>query len=109
MVEAILGISAFYHESAAAIVVDGKIAAAAQEEQFIRIKQDASFPRNTIKYVLEESSVTFEQLAAIAFYEKPFIRFEHLLETYHVFAPSSLGNQGILGETRKPEVTIIFK
>jgi len=87
MAEAILGISAYYHDSAAAIVVDGKIVAAAQEERFTRIKHDASFPQNAIKYVLEASGISYERLSAIVFYEKPFIKFERLLETYHAFAP----------------------
>lgn len=87
MKEAILGISAFYHDSAAAIVVDGIIIAAAQEERFTRTKHDASFPQHSIKYVLEEAGIPFEQLSAIVFYEKPFIKFERLLETYHAFAP----------------------
>jgi len=90
MSEAILGISAYYHDSAASIVVDGKIVAAVQEERFSRIKHDASFPGKSIKYVLEETSFPFEKLSAIAFYEKPFIKFERLLETYHAFAPRGI-------------------
>ncbi len=87
MKEAILGISAFYHDSAAAVVVDGIIIAAAQEERFTRNKHDAAFPYNAVKYVLEESGIPFNNLTAIVFYEKPFIKFERLLETYHAFAP----------------------
>ncbi len=87
MPEAILGISAFYHDSAAAILVDGEIVAAAQEERFTRKKHDSSFPANAIKYVLDESGLDCRDLEAIAFYEKPLIKFERLLETYHAFAP----------------------
>jgi carbamoyltransferase len=87
MPEAILGISAFYHDSAAAILVDGEIMAAAQEERFTRKKHDSSFPANAIEYVLDESGVDCRDLEAIAFYEKPLIKFERLLETYHAFAP----------------------
>ncbi|MGA8761913.1 MAG: carbamoyltransferase N-terminal domain-containing protein, partial [Candidatus Sulfotelmatobacter sp.] len=88
MKRAILGISAYYHDSAAALLVDGKIVAAAQEERFTRKKHDSSFPLNACRYVLEESGVAFKDLAAIAFYDKPFLKFERLLETYHAFAPS---------------------
>lgn len=88
--KAIIGISAFYHDSAAAIVVDGNIVAAAQEERFTRKKHDASFPAHALKYVLEESGVVPESICAVAFYEKPFLKFERLLETYHVFAPSGI-------------------
>ena len=84
----ILGISAFYHDSAAAIVVDGKITAAAQEERFSRIKHDARFPVNAIKYVLEENKIKLSEVDYIVFFEKPFLKFERLLETYLAFAPS---------------------
>ncbi|MEL0116118.1 MAG: carbamoyltransferase [Pelagibacteraceae bacterium] len=84
----ILGISAFYHDSAAAIVVDGKITAAAQEERFSRIKHDARFPVNAIKYVLEENKIKLSEVDYIIFFEKPFLKFERLLETYLAFAPS---------------------
>ena len=90
MSEAILGISAFYHDSAAAILVDGEIVAAALEERFTRIKHDFSFPANAIKYVLEEAGANVSDLSAIAFYDKPYIKFERLLETYHAFAPKGL-------------------
>ncbi len=90
MPEAILGISAFYHDSAAAIVVDGEIVAAAQEERFTRKKHDSSFPANAVKYVLEESGISPESLDAVVFYEKPLVKFERLLETYHAFAPTGL-------------------
>ena len=83
----ILGISAFYHDSAAALLIDGQIVAAAQEERFTRIKHDASFPGNAIRYVLNETGLQGKDIHQVAFYEKPFIKFERLLETYHAFAP----------------------
>ncbi|HMH33794.1 MAG TPA: carbamoyltransferase [Puia sp.] len=90
MAEVILGISAFYHDSAAALIVNGDIVAAAQEERFTRKKHDASFPENAIRYVLEEGGIKREELTAIAFYDKPLLKFERLLETYHSFAPQGL-------------------
>jgi carbamoyltransferase len=90
--KAIVGISAFYHDSAAAIVVDGEIIAAAQEERFSRKKYDASFPRQALAYVFEESGISPESVSAVAFYEKPFLKFERLLETAHAFAPRGLGS-----------------
>src|SRR5260221_10165518 len=84
----ILGISAFYHDSAAAIIVDGEIVAAAQEERFSRIKNDAGFPARAIRFCLEYSGYSLEELDAIAFYDKPFLKFERLLETYYAYAPS---------------------
>ena len=90
MATCILGISAFYHDSAAAIIIDGKIIAAAQEERFTRIKHDASFPENAIRYVLQEAGITYSRLTAVAFYDKPLLKFERLLETYHAFAPAGL-------------------
>jgi len=86
----ILGISAFYHDSAAVMLVNGEIIAAAQEERFTRIKHDSRFPVNAIKYVLDESGVEFNDLTAIAFYDKPLLKFERLIETYHAFAPVGL-------------------
>ena len=83
----ILGISAFYHDSAAAVIVDGKITAAAQEERFSRKKHDARFPINAIKYVLEENNIKLSEIDFIVFFEKPFLKFERLLETYLAFAP----------------------
>ena len=83
----ILGISAFYHDSAAALIVDGNIIAAAQEERFSRKKHDASYPSNAIKYVLEESKLDLKEIDHIVFFEKPFLKFERLLETYMAFAP----------------------
>jgi carbamoyltransferase len=75
MPEAILGISAFYHDSAAAIIVDGEIVAAAQEERFTRKKHDAGFPTKAVKYVLDEAGVDPSSLVAVVFYDKPFIKF----------------------------------
>ncbi len=87
---AILGISAFYHDSAAALVVDGRIVAAAQEERFTRVKHDYNFPTNAIKYCLEEGGVTSDKLDAVVFYDKPFLKFERLMETYLAYAPRGL-------------------
>ncbi|HSG73084.1 MAG TPA: carbamoyltransferase N-terminal domain-containing protein, partial [Planctomycetaceae bacterium] len=84
---AILGISAFYHDSAAALVVDGEIVAAAQEERFTRKKHDFRFPRNAIDYCLSQAGLEPEQLEYVGFYDKPFIKFERLLETYLAFVP----------------------
>ena len=84
---AILGISAFYHDSAATIVLDGKIVAAAQEERFTRIKHDSSFPNNAVEFVLKFSNLKLSDVDHIVFYEKPFLKFERLLETYVAFAP----------------------
>ncbi len=86
----ILGISAYYHDSAAAILVDGVIVAAAQEERFTRIKHDASFPTEAVKYCLEEAGVHLSEVDHIAFYDKPFLKFERLLETYYAFSPRGL-------------------
>ncbi|MDA9121215.1 hypothetical protein N9J52_04200 [Flavobacteriales bacterium] len=83
----ILGISAFYHDSAAALIVDGKIIAAAQEERFTRKKQDASFPVNAVRFCLDFANIKLEEVDAIAFYDKPLLKFERLLETYYAFAP----------------------
>ena len=83
----ILGISAFYHDSAAAIIQDGEIVAAAQEERFSRLKHDSRFPKNAINYVLEEGKVELNNIDYIVFFEKPFLKFERLLETYLAFAP----------------------
>jgi len=83
----ILGISAFYHDSAASILVNGKIVAAAQEERFTRIKHDSDFPHNAIKFVLKYASFKLSEVDYIVFYEKPFLKFERLLETHVAFAP----------------------
>lgn len=87
---AILGISAFYHDSAAAIVVDGKIVAAAQEERFTRIKHDHEFPTHAIEYCLSEAGITADKLDAVVFYDKPILKFERLMETYLAYAPRGL-------------------
>jgi carbamoyltransferase len=83
----VLGISAFYHDSAAALVEDGRIVAAAQEERFTRKKHDSSFPKNAVAYCLEEAGVELDELDHAVFYDKPFLKFERLLETYLTFAP----------------------
>lgn len=83
----ILGISAFYHDSAACLIEDGQLIAAAQEERFTRKKHDANFPKNAIQYCLEAGKCTLDQVDYIAFYDKPFLKFERLLETYVAFAP----------------------
>ena len=85
---AILGISAFYHDSAAALIIDGKIISAAQEERFSRKKHDSSYPFNAIKFILENSKLNISDLDHIVFFEKPFLKFERLLETYLAFAPA---------------------
>jgi carbamoyltransferase len=85
---AILGISAFYHDSAAALVVDGDIVAAAQEERFTRRKHDADFPAHAVQYCLQEAGLRAEQLDYVAFYDKPLAKFDRLLETYLAFAPA---------------------
>ena len=85
--KSILGISAFYHDSAATILIDGKIIAAAQEERFTRKKHDANYPYNAIKFVLDYSNLKLDEVDQIIFFEKPFLKFERLLETYLAFAP----------------------
>jgi len=83
----ILGISAYYHDSAACIVKDGEILAAAQEERFTRIKHDHRFPKNAIKFCLDYAGIDNSQLDLVAFYDKPFLKFERILETYLTYAP----------------------
>ncbi len=83
----ILGISAFYHDSAAALIEDGRVVAAAQEERFTRKKHDSAFPENAIRYCLEEAGVNLDKVDHVAFFEKPFLKFERLLETYLANAP----------------------
>ena len=83
----ILGISAFYHDSAAALVVDGEIIAAAQEERFSRKKHDHRFPKNAVEYCLKEAGISVSDIDYVAFYDKPFLKFERLLETYLTYAP----------------------
>ena len=89
---AILGISAFYHDSAAALLIDGRIVAAAQEERFTRVKHDAGYPFHAIDYVLRETGLSGNDIYEVVFYEKPFIKFERLLETYHAFAPKGFAS-----------------
>jgi carbamoyltransferase len=86
----ILGISAYYHDSAACLVVDGQVVAAAQEERFTRKKHDASFPKHAVAYCLREAGMTPAQLDLVGFYEKPLVKFERLLETYTASAPRGL-------------------
>lgn len=88
----ILGISAFYHDSAAAIIEDGEIIAAAQEERFTRRKHDPNFPANAVKFCLEYAGTDINKLDAIAFYDKPLLKFERLLETYYAFVPKGLSS-----------------
>jgi carbamoyltransferase len=88
----ILGISAFYHDSAAALVEDGHIVAAVQEERFSRKKQDPRYPENAIRYCLDEGGLKLDDLDHVVFYEKPFVKFERLLETYLAFAPRGFGS-----------------
>ena len=83
----VLGLSAYYHDSAAALLKDGDIAAAAQEERFSRKKHDARFPVNAVNYCLAEAGISLSEVDQVAFYDKPFLKFERLLETYHAFAP----------------------
>ena len=83
----VLGISAYYHDSAAALVKDGVIVAAAQEERFTRKKHDADFPTHAVKWCLEEAGISARDIDHVAFYDKPFLKFERLLETYLAFAP----------------------
>ena len=90
MPDYILGISAYYHDSAAAILKNDEIIAAAHEERFTRKKHYAGFPVNAVKYVLKEAGISYGELSAVSFYDKPFIKFERLLETYHAFAPKGL-------------------
>ena len=88
----VLGISAFYHDSAAALVRNGKVLAAAQEERFSRRKNDAAFPVNAIVYCLDHAGVTIEDVDFVGFYDKPLLTFDRLLETYFAYAPSGLGS-----------------
>lgn len=88
----ILGISAYYHDSAAAIIKDGEIIAAVQEERFSRIKNDSSFPGQSVRYCLEEAGLRIDELDAVVYYEKPFLKFERLLESYYAFAPKGISS-----------------
>src|SRR5688572_9188262 len=85
---AILGLSAFYHDSAAALIVDGRIVAAAQEERFSRKKHDAGFPLAAVAHCVNEAGLELAQLDFVAFYEKPILKFDRLIETYLAFAPN---------------------
>ncbi len=86
----ILGVSAFYHDSAAVLIRDGRIVAAAQEERFSRKKHDAKFPEKSIMYCLEEAGIPLEEISVFAFYDKPLLKFERLIETYYAFAPKGI-------------------
>ncbi len=86
----ILGISCYYHDAAAALISDGKIVAAAQEERFTRIKHDQNYPANAIAWCLKEAGITVSDLDAVAFYDKPFLKFERILETYLAYAPAGI-------------------
>ena len=90
----VLGISAFYHDSAAAFVRDGQVVAAAQEERFTRRKHDAGFPRNAVAYCLQAAGAALESVDYVVFYDKPFVKFERLLETYLAFAPRGFSSFG---------------
>lgn len=83
-----LGISAYYHDSAAALLVNGQLVAAAQEERFTRIKHDAAFPAKAVEYVLAEANLSLSDVTDVAFYDKPYVKFERLLEIFHLYAPS---------------------
>ena len=86
----ILGLSCFYHDSAACLIADGRIVAAAQEERFTRRKHDPRFPRHAIRYCLEEAGITVADLAHVVFYDKPFLTFERLLLSYLTVAPRGI-------------------
>ena len=88
----ILGISAFYHDSAACLLKDGEILAAAQEERFTRIKHDSSYPFNAVQFVLSYANIKLSEIDKIVFFEKPFLKFERLLETYVAFAPKGFAS-----------------
>lgn len=88
----ILGISAYYHDAAAALIVDGQVIAAAQEERFSRRKNDPDFPKQAIRYCLDEAACGLDDLDALVFYDKPLLKFERLLETYYAFAPKGFGS-----------------
>jgi carbamoyltransferase len=88
----ILGLSAYYHDSAAAVVIDGQVVAAAQEEWFSRVKHDAAFPVQAVQWALTYTGLDLQDLDAIAFYDKPFLKFERLLETYYGFAPRGIAS-----------------
>ena len=116
----ILGISAYYHDSAVTLIKDEYIVAAVQEERFTRIKQDGGFPKESIKYCLEEANIILDEIDYIAFYDKPFIKFERLLETYLTEAPKGfksfvmsipiwLKDKFFLKETLAREFRVLFE
>ena len=86
----ILGLSAYYHDSAAVLLLDGEIIAAAQEERFTRKRHDAVFPKNTIQFCLKQAGIALTEVDHIVFYDKPFLKFERLLETHLATAPTGL-------------------
>ena len=88
----ILGLSAYYHDSAAALIQDGDILAAVQEERFTREKHDAHFPANAIEYCLKSAGISPQEIDYVVFYDKPFLKFERLLETYVAFAPKGFNS-----------------
>src|SRR5215470_8127588 len=88
----VLGISAYYHDSAVALIRDGEILAAAQEERFTRKKHDPAFPAQALRFCLEREGLSLADIDAVAFYDKPFLKFERLLETYYAFAPRGLAS-----------------
>ena len=88
----ILGISCYYHDAAACLLVDGEVMGAASEERFTRIKHDSEFPENAIRYCLEAGGITAADLDYVAFYDKPFLKFERILETYIATAPLGLSS-----------------
>ncbi|MGK0442917.1 MAG: carbamoyltransferase, partial [Pseudohongiellaceae bacterium] len=88
----ILGISAYYHDSAAALINSGSILAAAQEERFSRKKHDPCFPSQAIQFCLDQAGITLQDLDSIVFYDKPFLTFDRILETYLSFAPKGMGS-----------------
>ncbi len=115
----ILGLSAYYHDSAAALICDGEIVAAAQEERFTRKKHDPVFPANAIKYCMTEAGISFNDLDSVVFYDKPLLKFERLLETYLAYAPSGftsflsampvwLKDKLFLKKTLKREMALVF-
>src|SRR6478735_2906198 len=88
----LLGISAFYHDAAAALIEDGRIVAAAQEERFTRKRHDAGFPAHAIAYCLKEARADLSEVDSVVFYDKPIVKFERLLETYLTFSPKGLAS-----------------
>src|SRR5829696_2493597 len=88
----VLGISAFYHDSAAALIEDGHLVGAAQEERFTRKKHDSGFPQHAVQYCLDEAGIKLADVDYVAFYDKPFLKFERLLETYLAFAPKGFAS-----------------